>query len=100
MTHDGKAVKMGTGNYWRMSHESCLLAVRGDLAVRRKNLPSVVLAPRGEHSEKPEMIRDRIEQLSPPPYLELFGRAAVPGWTVWGNEQLPRTGRLFKDRVG
>jgi hypothetical protein len=31
-------------------------------------------------------VRRRIERLYPGPYLELFGRKPVPGWTVWGNE--------------
>jgi N6-adenosine-specific RNA methylase IME4 len=48
-----------------------------------------VFAPRGEHSEKPEEVRRRIERLFPGPYLELYGRKLVPGWTVWGNE-IPR----------
>ncbi|MCI0354978.1 MAG: hypothetical protein L0099_08075 [Acidobacteria bacterium] len=29
-----------------------------------------------------------VERLSPGPYLELFGRKAVKGWTVFGNETL------------
>jgi N6-adenosine-specific RNA methylase IME4 len=40
----------------------------------------------GEHSAKPEEVRRRIERLFPGPYLELYGRKLVPGWTVWGNE--------------
>jgi N6-adenosine-specific RNA methylase IME4 len=31
-----------------------------------------------------------IERASHGPYLELFGRSPVPGWTVWGN-QIERT---------
>ena len=27
-----------------------------------------------------------IERACPDPYLELFGRSPVDGWTVWGNE--------------
>ncbi|HEX9858797.1 MAG TPA: hypothetical protein VGA75_10620, partial [Paracoccaceae bacterium] len=37
----------------------------------------------------PEEARARLERLVGGPYLELFGRDAVPGWTVWGNE-VPR----------
>jgi N6-adenosine-specific RNA methylase IME4 len=99
-TADGRKPQIGTGNYWRNCHELCLLGVRGGLTAQHKHLPSVVCAPRGAHSEKPERVRDLVEQLSPGPYLELFGRAAVPGWTVFGNQQLPRTGRLFKDVIG
>jgi len=91
---------MGTGNYWRQAHEQCLLGVRGGLTAQQRNLASWFTAPRGAHSAKPDRARDLIEQLSPGPYLELFGREAVPGWTVWGNQCLPTTGRLFQERVG
>jgi N6-adenosine-specific RNA methylase IME4 len=90
---------MGLGNYWRLAHEICLLGVRGGLTAQHKNLISWVKARRGRHSAKPNIIRDRIEQISPGPYLELFGRAAVPGWTVFGNEQIPTQGRLFQERI-
>jgi len=46
----------------------------------------VVIAPVGEHSEKPDEVRRRIERLLPGPYLELYGRKQVEGWCVWGNE--------------
>ena len=39
----------------------------------------------GEHSEKPEEVRRRVERLFPGPYLELYGRKPLPNWTVWGN---------------
>ena len=46
----------------------------------------MVFAPVGEHSAKPEEVRRRIDRLFAGPYLELYGRNPVPGWTVWGNE--------------
>jgi N6-adenosine-specific RNA methylase IME4 len=91
---------MGPGHYWRNCHELLLFGVRGGLTARQKNLRSWLEPSRQGHSEKPERVRDLVEQLSPGPYLELFGRHAVPNWTVFGNEQLPRTGRLFQDRTG
>lgn len=45
-------------------------------------------APRGEHSAKPELFLDLIEQMSPGPYLELFARRARFGWEYAGNESL------------
>ena len=91
---------LGPGHYWRNNVELLLLGVRGGLTAQQKNLSNWLMAPRAGHSAKPERVRDLVEQLSPGPYLELFGRAAVPGWTVWGNECLSTTGRLFKDRTG
>lgn len=45
-------------------------------------------APRGQHSEKPALFLDLIEQMSPPPRLELFARSQRLGWHTWGNEAL------------
>lgn len=45
-------------------------------------------APRAEHSAKPEMFLDLIEQMSPPPRIELFARRQRLGWDTWGNEAL------------
>ena len=52
---------------------------------------SFVEASRGEHSEKPEQVARRIEDLFPGPYLELFARKTRPGWSVFGNA-LPNGG--------
>ena len=41
---------------------------------------------RGEHSQKPEAFQDLVEQVAPPPYLEMFARRHRLGWHVWGNE--------------
>jgi N6-adenosine-specific RNA methylase IME4 len=91
---------MGIGNYWRVSHEFLLLGVRGEaLPFRDKNLMSWVALDRTEHSRKPEPVRMMIERASPGPYLELFGRRAVEGWSVMGNEVAPAQERLFPREV-
>jgi N6-adenosine-specific RNA methylase IME4 len=79
--------EMGLGNYWRVSHELLLLGVRGDCPFYDHSLRSwKEMTRRGKHSEKPEQVRHMIEKASPGPYLELFGRQAVKGWKVWGNQ--------------
>lgn len=80
--------QMGMGNYWRCSHEFLLLGVRGGQRGQVKNLKSWGEFKRGKHSQKPEEIRKLIEKISPGPYLEMFGRRAVAGWTVFGNQIL------------
>ncbi len=87
-------IHFGMGHVTRLGTEPVLLGLRGSLVRLNNNVRQVVIAPVGEHSEKPEEVRRRIERLYPGPYLELFGRKAVPGWTVWGNE-IPRD--HFKD---
>lgn len=83
--------QMGIGNYWRVSHEFLLLGIRGN--AKRFNNRSLISwgeFPRGEHSEKPDAVRGFIEMASPGPYLELFGREAFDGWTVFGNQINPQ----------
>ena len=78
--------QMGMGNYWRNSHEIMLTGTRGGLTAASRAEMSWVECSRGAHSAKPDQVRARIERLSPGPYLELFGRRRVVGWTVFGNE--------------
>ena len=39
-----------------------------------------------EHSRKPDELYEIIERCSPGPYLELFARDRMPGWTQWGDQ--------------
>lgn len=80
--------QIGMGNYWRVSHEYLLLGVRGNLPFQDKTCRSWQIARRTAHSRKPFLFRGLIEQVSPGPYLELYGREEHPntGWTVYGNQ--------------
>jgi len=80
--------QIGMGNYWRVSHEYLLLGVRGTLPFHIRTIKSWQLARRTVHSRKPFLFRGLIEQVSPGPYLELYGREEHPntGWTVYGNQ--------------
>jgi N6-adenosine-specific RNA methylase IME4 len=73
--------------YWtRSNSEVCLLATRGRPKRLNADVRQAIIAPRREHSRKPEGIHDRIERLVAGPYLELFARQQRPGWTVWGDQ--------------
>ena len=79
--------QMGIGNYWRVSHEIMLLGIRGDAKrFNDRSLKSWTEASRTKHSAKPESVRHMVERASHGPYLELFGRKLVKGWTVFGNQ--------------
>jgi N6-adenosine-specific RNA methylase IME4 len=77
---------MGMGNYTRTNTELCLLAIKGKPKRLHADVHQVVMAPIGEHSAKPEEVRQRIERLYRGPYLELYARRGAAGWTTWGNE--------------
>jgi len=80
--------QLGMGNYWRVSHEYLLLGVRGNLPFQNRTVRSWQTARRTVHSRKPFLFRGLIEQVSPGPYLELYGREEHPNtdWTVYGNQ--------------
>ncbi len=80
--------QLGMGNYWRVSHEYLLFGIRGDLPFRSNKVRSWQSARRTAHSRKPFLFRGLIEQVSPGPYLELYGREEQPNseWTVYGNQ--------------
>jgi N6-adenosine-specific RNA methylase IME4 len=87
-----KSDGIGEGHYFRNQHELVLLAIRGDFPPPPPSLrlPSVITAPRGEHSEKPDALYETVERMYPTlPRLELFARRQRPGWTCWGNEIRP-----------
>ena len=90
---DGKGLHWGMGYHTRTNTEVCRLAVRGSPQRLAKDVHQVIMAPVGEHSEKPEEAARRIERLYPGPYLELFARRERPGWTCWGDEIAPPLAR-------
>jgi hypothetical protein len=47
---------------------------------------NIVVTRKQEHSRKPDQVYPIIEACSPGPYLELFARERVKGWTQWGDE--------------
>ncbi|MFB9984348.1 MT-A70 family methyltransferase [Mesorhizobium kowhaii] len=79
----------GTGYWGRDRHEILLIGRRGDIAAPLPGTqPETVYRERkGKHSAKPDWFAHQIEKLFPGlAKLELFARAARPGWDVWGFE--------------
>jgi len=80
---------IGMGVWTRNRHELLLIGRKGNAspAPRKRLLDSVIEAPRTRHSEKPTAVYERLERLYPHlAKLELFARAARPGWRAWGNQ--------------
>ncbi|HZO93103.1 MAG TPA: MT-A70 family methyltransferase [Candidatus Baltobacteraceae bacterium] len=78
----------GNGSAFRLVHEPLLLCSRGAwLPVADHGIPSVIQAPRGQHSAKPDAVYEAVEKLWPHvPRIELFARRARAGWDAWGAE--------------
>jgi N6-adenosine-specific RNA methylase IME4 len=57
------------------------------LPIADESIRHVILAPKQEHSRKPDAIHESINRLYPnATKLELFARRPYEGWQVWGNE--------------
>jgi N6-adenosine-specific RNA methylase IME4 len=80
--------RMGTGYTSRKTSEQMIYAIKGaGLRVLDHAVSQAILAPRAEHSAKPEAAFVGLERLfGPVRRLELFARQHRPGWTCWGNE--------------
>lgn len=77
----------GLGQYLRGQHELLLLATRGagaQVRTGRRDIPSVIVAPRGKHSEKPDAAYAMIEDRSAGPRLSMFSRSPRARWETWG----------------
>lgn len=83
---DELPAQVGMGYWTRANTEPCLLATRGKPKRLNADVRQGIIAPRREHSRKPDGIHERIERLVAGPYLELFARSRRAGWTCWGNE--------------
>lgn len=78
--------KIGMGYWFRQQIEICLFFTRGKPKRLSMGVRQLIIAPRREHSRKPDEQYERIEALVGGPYLELFARNTRPGWSSWGNE--------------
>jgi N6-adenosine-specific RNA methylase IME4 len=82
--------RTGTGYWNKNQHELLLLGTKGNIPSPADGTQwsSVIHAPRGRHSEKPEKALELIEAYFPNlPKIELNRRGPPrPGWDAWGAE--------------
>lgn len=82
----GRKLRIGMGRSVRNCHEVALVCKRGKPRRLAADVPSVLFAPRGAHSAKPDAFYDAVERLAPGPYVSLFARRRRRGWTCYGDE--------------
>ena len=77
------------GFYTMSQCELCLVFKRGRIPQPRgaRNMRQLVQVKRTRHSEKPHVVRERIEKMFPQQRkIELFARKRYQGWDAWGLE--------------
>ena len=96
--------RVGTGYWFRNKHELVLIGTKGSppAPAPGTQFPSVLDAPVGAHSAKPDIILQMIEAYFPNlPKIELNRRGPPrPGWDAWGNEaEAPADARVTDDQI-
>jgi N6-adenosine-specific RNA methylase IME4 len=76
----------GGGFTTRKNAEFVVIGKRGRSVRIDAGVNEVIIAPRREHSRKPEEARTRIMRYCDGPRLELFSRQARAGWVCRGDE--------------
>lgn len=92
-TEEDPRVNIGIGHYGRNCTEHWLVATRGKpgsfTSHGLTNIPNVIHAPRGKHSQKPKefwIVADRLAEKLGGKNIELFARQRRSGWDAWGAE--------------
>jgi N6-adenosine-specific RNA methylase IME4 len=80
------AFAKGMGHTTRKNAEYVVLGRRGSPKRNTKAMHQLIIAPRREHSRKPDEFFVNVEAYCDGPRLELFSRESRPGWTTWGDE--------------
>jgi N6-adenosine-specific RNA methylase IME4 len=81
--------RAGTGYWFRSQHEQLLVGTKGEIPAPAPGTQysSLIEAPLGKHSVKPEAFIEMIENMFQSlPSVELFARRTRLGWTSIGNE--------------
>lgn len=81
--------RVNPGFYTMSQCELCLIGKKGKIPKPRgaRNVRQLVSKLRGQHSEKPDEVRKRIEEMFPSQTkLEMFARRSSPGWDFHGEE--------------
>ena len=84
----GDGTQLGMGRTVRNCHEVCLVCRRGKPLRASASVRSVIVAPRGKHSAKPDLFFEQVEKLVGPTArkAEIFARVHRDGWACFGDE--------------
>ena len=83
----GPGLFQGLGHSTRQNAEFVVVGRRGRPVRASRSVHSVIVAPRREHSRKPDEFYARVERLvGDVPKAELFARERRGGWSSWGDE--------------
>lgn len=82
------SLNFGPGLTTRKGTEVCILGRRGSPKRISASVREVIIAPRREHSRKPDEVYDRIREYCDGPRLEICARTVRAGWDYALSDQL------------
>ncbi len=77
---------IGLGDWLRGQTEHCLLGVKGNYRISPKGISTLLQAPTGRHSEKPDDFYALVDGLCVGTRIDMFARKEREGWDTWGSE--------------
>jgi N6-adenosine-specific RNA methylase IME4 len=78
--------KMGMGSWLRMQCEFCVVGIKGKPIWNNTKWRDIIREPRREHSRKPEVFYEMVNDITVGRKLDYFSREQREGWTVYGND--------------
>lgn len=78
--------RLGMGAWLRMQCEFCLIGIKGKPEWENSTWRDVIRESRREHSRKPEVFYQMVEEITVGRRLEYFSRSGRAGWEAFGND--------------
>lgn len=79
-------LNIGMGHWFRMQCEFCLLGIKGNPIWLNKTFPEIINEKRREHSRKPDLFYELVDQITIGRKLEYFAREKRDNWDIFGND--------------
>jgi N6-adenosine-specific RNA methylase IME4 len=77
---------IGMGAWFRMQCEFCLVGIKGKPIWNNTKWRDIIREPRREHSRKPEIFYEMVNEITVGRKLDYFSRGKRNGWEVFGND--------------
>ena len=78
--------RIGMGAWLRMQCEFCLVGIKGRPIWNNTKWRDIIREPRREHSRKPDIFYEMVEDITVGRRLEYFSREQRTGWETYGND--------------
>jgi N6-adenosine-specific RNA methylase IME4 len=78
--------KMGLGTMFRQQVEFCLVGFKGKPFLQNTTWRDIIREPRRQHSRKPELFYQMVEEITAGKKLDFYSRTTRKGFSSYGND--------------